>query len=310
MRIDLVLNPHARLYQRRPNLIDRMRQRVAGRCEVHVTRSLGELDELAGELARRGTDLVLLSGGDGSLMAGVSALERAFGPDQLPAVAPVPGGTAGTVARNWGAHGDPLRCLERLLEGPRRLVERPSLEVEARTDGQVTRQVGFIVGTGLVANFFGLYYERGAPGYLGAAALVSRIFVESFVGGPVARRVLDPLPCTLEVDGHAQRPSAWSLICAAVVPNLGIHMLVTYRAAEDPLRPHLVASPLAPRDLGPRAPLVLAGRRIGGEDHVDRLASTFTIRFPTIGPFVLDGELIEASEVVVRAGPMLTVASA
>ena len=308
MRIDLVLNPHARLYQRRPDLVERMRQRVKGRCAVHVTHTLAELDDLAAELARRGTDLVLLSGGDGSLMAGVSALERAFGDGQLPVVAPIPGGTAGTVARNWGAHGDPARCLERLLEGPRRLTERPSLQIEALHAGKLSRRLGFIFGTGLVASFFGLYYEHGAPGYLGAAALVSRIFLESFVGGPVASRVLQPLPCTLEVDGQVQTPSAWSLICAAVVPNLGIHMLVTYRAAEDPERPHLIASPLPPRDLGPRAPLVLAGRCIGGEGHVDRLAESFTVRFPSVGPFVLDGELLEASEVRVRAGPILTVA--
>ncbi len=309
MRIDLVVNPNARMYERDRSLLDRMRAVSEGRCELHVTHSLGELTQLCERLAERGSDLVLLSGGDGSLMAGVTALRDAFGDDQLPPLAPIPGGTAGTVARNWDLHGDPPRCLDQLLSQPRRRTVRPSLQVEAwdGTDKLERRQVGFIVGTGLVAQFFGLYYERGAPGYIGAAQLVARIFVESFFGGPVARRVLAPLPCSLQVEGAPLSPQAWSLVCCAVVPNLGIHMLVTHRAAEDHDRPHLVATPLQPRQLGPRAPRVIAGRPIGGRDNVDQLVTGFTIRFPDRGPYVLDGELLETSRLEVTAGPRLTI---
>jgi len=310
MRIDLIVNPHARMYVRDAALLTRMREVASGRCQFHVTHSVAELDKLAAELARRGTDLVLLSGGDGSLMAGATALMDAFGGNALPAIAPIPGGTAGTVARNWRLSGKPTRCLQRMLAGPRLLSRRPSLLLESRDGEQPPkRRVGFIVGTGLVANFFRLYYAQDAPGYSGSAKLVARIFVESFVGGAMARQVLKPLPCTLEVDGRSLEPSAWSLICAAVVPNLGIHMLVTHRGGEDPQRPHLVATPLPPSQLGPRAPFVLAGKRIGGAGSVDRLVASFTIRFPSSGPYVLDGELLEASEVRVSAGPLLMVAT-
>jgi diacylglycerol kinase (ATP) len=309
MPIDLVVNPNARMYQRDGSLLDRMEAVSHGRCDLHVTESVDELTHLCQRLAERGSDLVLLSGGDGSLMAGVTALSDAFGDQGIPPLAPIPGGTAGTVARNWGFFGDPPECLDRLLSRPRRLTLRPSLRVEA-WDGAGNlerRQVGFIVGTGLVAQFFGLYYERKAPGYVGAARIVARIFLESFYGGPVARRILEPLPCSLALEGVALEPAAWSLVCCAVVPNLGIHMLVTHRAAEDHERPHLVATPLQPRQLGPRAPRVLAGKPIGGRDNVDRLVRDFTIRFPNRGPYVLDGELLEASRVEVTAGPRLTI---
>ena len=309
MQIDLVVNPHARMVERDGSLLDRLRAVSEGRCDLHVTHSLGELTQLCQRVADRGSDLVLLCGGDGSLMAGVTALSDAFGDDSIPPIAPIPGGTAGTVARNWGFSGDPPRCLERLLSRPRRRIVRPSLRVEA-WDGAGNlerRQLGFIVGTGLVAQFFDLYYERNAPGYLGAARIVARIFVESFYGGPVASRVLDPLPCTLQVEGAELEPRAWSLVCCAVVPNLGIHMLVTHRAAEDHERPHLVATPLPPRQLGPRALRVLTGRPIGGRDNVDQLVRKFAIRFPNRGPYVLDGELLETSRLEVTAGPRLTI---
>ncbi|MBI4704233.1 MAG: hypothetical protein HY744_24245 [Deltaproteobacteria bacterium] len=307
MRIDLVVNPQASQYRRRPALLERVCCSARGRCAVHVTADLDELGGLCRELARRGTDLVILSGGDGTLMAGVTALADAFGPERLPAVAPIPGGTVGTVARNWGVRGTPVRCLRQLLDRPAPAHRRPSIEITAETARGTERRIGFIWGTGLVASFFRSYYEHGAPGHAGAAALVARIFLGSFAGRAYAREVLDPLPCTLEVEGETLAPTAWSLVCCAVVPDLGIHMMVTYRAAEDPQRPHLVASALAPRQLGPRAPLVLAGRRIGGRNHVDRLVRQLVLRFPSVGPYVLDGELLEASRVTVRAGPQIAV---
>jgi diacylglycerol kinase family enzyme len=298
--IDLIVNRRARLYARDAALIDRVAEAARGRCTMHVTDGLDALDEVVKELSRRGTDLVLLSGGDGTLMAGASALYRHFPADALPPIAPIAGGTACTVSRNWGLHGETVSSLERMLMGPRRLALRPTLFV--RDDA--CERIGFILGTGLVARFFELYYQDGAHGYLGSAKLVARIFAESFVGGAMARRVLEPLPCSLEVDGERQAPEAWSLICAAVVPNLGIHMLLTYRGGEDPQRPHLVATPMRSRQLGPRLPRVLAGKSLGGPDHVDALTPRFSLRFPNGGgPFVLDGELLTAREVHVAAGP-------
>ena len=309
MAVDLIINPTARGHQRTPQAVERMRALARGRCRVHVTPTLEQLDEVATVIASRGSELVMLSGGDGTLMAGVSALARHCGAMALPPIAPLPGGTAGTVARNWGMAGSPVVRLRRMLAGGRRLVARPSLLIRSVTaTGAEERRVGFIVGTGLVAQFFDLYYQRGAPGYLGAARIVSRVFVESFWGGSFARRVLQPLGCTLEVEGQRLAPPAWSLICAAVVRDLGIHMLVNHRAGEDPSRPHLVATPLPPAKLAPRAPRVLRGVPMGGPHDVDELVADFTIGFERVGPVVIDGELLEVRRAHVAAGPTLKVA--
>jgi diacylglycerol kinase family enzyme len=254
-------------------------------------------------------------------MAGITALAAAFGEGALPPVALIPGGTVATVARNWGTRGDPAEILGRILRQirdgaaiPGRTVRRPTLRIRATTGQGVEERLGFIFGTGLVAKFFGLYYEDGARGYGAAARIVSRIFIESFYDGAYARRVLDPLPCTITVDGQPLAPRAWSLICAAVVPDLGIGMRVTYRAGEDLTRPHLVASPLPSRQLGPRAPLVLAGRRIGGPGHFDDLVREFEVRFGEAleapaaeGLYVLDGDILRARAVQVAAGPAIAV---
>jgi diacylglycerol kinase (ATP) len=313
MRIDVILNTTARLYRTAPSRIESARRICRGQAELHPTSSVTELEHVCARISARGSDLVILSGGDGSFMAGVTALAHAFGEARLPRIALLPGGTVATVARNWGFHGDPTAHLAEILERRRALqtTRRPTLRVlssPASTPGEAPREhIGFIFGTGLVASFFEVYNAQGAAGYAGAARIVARVFVESFYGGPLARRVLDPLPCALEVEGRTLAPPAWSLICAAVIRNLGIHMLVTYRAAERLDRLHLVASPLPPRHLGPRAPLVLAGKRIGGEGHFDDLVRDFTIRFDPEGPYVLDGDTMRAREIRVTAGPVLDV---
>ncbi|WP_437830097.1 diacylglycerol kinase family protein [Sorangium sp. So ce1153] len=326
MRIDVIANTRARRYRARPALIDRMAAACAGGAELHPTSSVTELADVCDRIARRGTDLVAISGGDGSFMAGVTALARAFGERSLPPLALLPGGTVATVARNWGMSGDPAALLARIVRDHRDLrsgaavrgaVRRPTLRARATTRSGVEERIGFIFGTGLVASFFDVYYERGGDGYAAAARIVARVFVESFYGGACARRVLDPLPCTIEVEGRQLAPRAWSLICSSVVRDLGIHMLVTYRAGEDLDRPHLVASALPPGGLGPRAPLVLAGCRIGGKDHFDDLVRDFTVRFGAStsatsldeGPYILDGDPLRASEIRISAGPSIDVIS-
>ncbi|HEY4117393.1 MAG TPA: diacylglycerol kinase family protein, partial [Byssovorax sp.] len=267
MRFDVVVNATAHLHRQRPGLAAHMRAVAAGRAEIHETADLGELDALAGRLAARGTDAVILSGGDGSFMAGATALARAFGDGALPRLGLLPGGTVATVARNWGMRGDPAELLARLLDAGDAAAhtERQTLRVMARgASGEAHMRVGFIFGTGLVASFFDVYYDGGARGYGASAKIVARIFVESFVGGPLAKKILTPLPCTIDVEGATLAPRAFSLVCASVIKDLGIGMKVTYRGGDDPERVHLVASSLPPNDLGPRVFRVLAGASIGG----------------------------------------------
>jgi diacylglycerol kinase (ATP) len=169
-------------------------------------------------------------------------------------------------------------------------------------------RVGFMFGTGLVANFFDEYYASPHQGYSGAARIVSRIFVGSFVGSALATRVLTPTPCTIEVDGVLERARAFSLVAASVVKDFGLSMRVLYRAGDDPSRVHCVASPLGAARLGPQMPLVLAGKRLLGRDHVDALARSFRVTFlGDKSAYVLDGEVLRAPWVEVTPGPRLRV---
>jgi diacylglycerol kinase family enzyme len=309
MHAHVVINTRAARFARAPRLLDLM-SHVADGCTIHPTSSLDALDSACASIAEQTPPLVVLCGGDGTAMAGTTSLIEAFGDRPLPPIAFASGGNSCTIARNWGRlHNDPRRHLTELLSharrGALRIVRRPTLRVRA-DDGTRT---GFIFGTGLVASFFKAFYERGGGGYAEAARMIARIVTGSFVGGSLARRVLSPMPCTLRIDGRLHPSDAFTLIVSSVVRNLGLGLHVTHRAAEDPSRPHLVASSLGIVDCGLQYGRVLRGRPLLHPRTVDQVVSRFEVDFPCTGSYVLDGDLLFARRVVVEAGPGLRVAS-
>ncbi len=318
--LDLILNRHARHLRKdgpiRRALLDTARDVGA---VVHETGELAELERAARTIAARGSARIVLAGGDGSYMAGVTALVRAFGERPLPPIALAPGGTVGTVARNWGAArlGWGAKGAERILRRAAgaehvEIVRRPTLRV---SDDEGRDHVGFMFGAGLVAGFFDEYYAAPVQGYGAAASIVARVFVQSFVGGPLAKRVLEPVAAKLTVDGFEAAPARWSLVLASVIRDVGLHMLVTPHAGATAGAFHAVASPLGPSALGPQLPRVLAGKRLQGAGHVDvPAARELVLRFAgavaeSAGrkTYVLDGDVLRASEVRVRPGPAIDV---
>lgn len=307
-RVCLIVNRQANRLKREGPLLRALLRSSRG-ARVYETRTLAELGDAARAIAASGADIVVLAGGDGSYSAGLTALAAAFGEDRLPTLALAPGGTVSTVARNWGMRGDPVRHARELvgtvLSGGAPSRTRPTLRVA----GEGAERLGFIFGAGLVARFFREYYAAPRGGTALAARLVVPIFFGSFVGGALARRVLTPVPCAITVDGERPSAKGYSLIAAAVVRDLGLHMLVTYRAAERDGVLHFVASPLGARALGPQMPRVLLGRRLRGEGHLDVLARRVTIEFLERDAYVVDGDLMEADRVTVSSGPNVRIAA-
>ncbi len=312
MRVHVVVNPHAALFRQAPEHIAAVVDACRERARVAITDTVAALDGACIEAHEQGAELVVMCGGDGSYMAGVSSLARTYGARPLPAVCLAPGGSTSTVARNWGVLlRDPAKHVRTVLNlaanGDLTISTRPTLRVR---EGAGDDRVGFIFGTGLVRSFFESFYATGGGGPRQAASLVARIVVGALTGGQLARKVLAPMPCRLRVDGNVHPAHAFTLIVSSVVRDLGLHLLVTHRAAEDPLRPHLVASTLGVRECGMQYPRVLRGRPLMGPGTVDTLAGSFEVEFATAGGgYVLDGDPIRCRTVRVSAGPSLRVAS-
>jgi diacylglycerol kinase (ATP) len=319
--IDVVLNLKANGLARPGGIRAAIEQAAErGRARVHETSTIEGLEEVARGIAARGTHGVVLAGGDGSYMAGLTALARAHAGRALPPLAFAPGGTVCTVARNLGMRGGARAYAARIVEaacnGSTRAVAQSTLRVRDEGGGD---RVGFIFGAGLVLHFFEAYYAAPRQGLVAAARLVARIFAGSLSGSAFAKHVLRPAHCSLQVDrGDETRASRarerepegnheWSLVLASVIRDVGLHVLVPYRAGEETDRFHLVASGLPPRALGMQLPRALRGLPLTGEPRVDALARSVRIAFEDDeGGYVLDGDVFRARAVKVEPGPVFT----
>lgn len=272
-----------------------------------VTTSAEDLARAAERITRTGARVVVLCGGDGTYHAGVTALYHAAPDRPLPPIAFARAGTVSIVARNWGSSRDLLTTVRRAV-GPEerwRLTRRATLAVSER--GGATR-IGFTFGMGLVASFFEEYDRRGAHGNAAAFAIVARLFVGGLRGDEFSRKILAKVPTRLVVDGEPHPESAFSLILASVLRDVGLHTLVAHRAGEDLERPHVVASVLPARNLALNWPRVVLGRPIADERGLDRLSRVTEIEFlGGPGPYVLDGDTFRAQAVTVRGGPPIRV---
>ena len=226
-----VVNRNAGGFRRDVGLEGRIRRAASARGTVYATTTDDELERAVCDALERNASPIVFCGGDGTYLAGVTALVRAAGGGPLPVVGLARAGTVSIVAKNWRADRDVVRAVRTIVERPDqvRVTARPTLSVES--DG-VTR-VGFTFGTGLVANFFEVYDSASPGGVRAALGIAVRAFVDSFRGGPYATKILSPLPCRITADGEALAPDAWSLVLCSVLRDVGLHMIVTYRAGED-----------------------------------------------------------------------------
>ena len=284
-----------------------------GGARLHETRTLAELERVAQEIALRGTDTVVLAGGDGSYMAGLTALwhAHAHAHKPLPPIALAPGGTVCTIAHNLGMRGPARVWASRIVraacDGTTHIEHRPTLRVRDDRGGD---RIGFIFGGGLVMRFFEIYRAVPRQGLGAAARLAAKIFAGSFTGSPLARRVLDPTRCSLVVDDERHPAANWSLVLASVVRDVGLHLLVPYRAGEELERFHVVAAGLASRARGRQLPRALAGRPLVGQPRVDALARSLQVTFERVEDgYVLDGDVFRAGSATVEAGPVISVLS-
>ncbi|MGC4068213.1 MAG: diacylglycerol kinase family protein [Polyangiaceae bacterium] len=302
----VLLFPRAGGFLRHPKRLDRYRSIGKSRAIVYDPVTSTELDQACAEICRCRPERVLLVGGDGSLMRGISALTCAYRGAPLPHLVPVPAGTVNLCASRWGCSGSVDSWYSAALEGKAsRLLRAPTLRVCL----EETPFVAFTLGAGLVSHFFEAYDQSVSPGKGTAFRIFARTFLGSLFGSTYATRLLAPVSCRVEIDGDDVGPLALSLLVTSVFANVGLGLKPTYRAGSMPGRIHLVASTLPAKTLGPLAWRVLRGlplRPAAVEPEViDRMVTSFSVRFDRARRVVLDGDALATESVRVAVGPEL-----
>jgi diacylglycerol kinase family enzyme len=184
VRALLIVNPHATSTTRLRRDVIASALASAVQLEIVETRYRGHATALAADAASAGFGLVATLGGDGTVNEAVNGLLRRAhdGPDAaadgdgaVPALAPLPGGSANVFARALGLSADPVDAAGQVLEG---LSARRCRSVGlGMADG---RYFAFNSGLGIDAEVVRAVEGRRAHGRSVSPALYLRMALRQF----------------------------------------------------------------------------------------------------------------------------------
>jgi diacylglycerol kinase family enzyme len=299
MRAALLVNPRA---GRGRKLLPELVRRFTGLGPVVVTGSQRDLVPQLRVLRDRGTDMLAVCGGDGTVHAAVAAARRVWGTDALPRFLLLHGGTMGLVHREL-ALPDALSSVDALAVASRRgapvpEIEVPMLEIEGRA--------AFNLGLGM---FVGISRQVGSrPNNKAVARFAAHLVASAAVGGRLARKSLEPWEGTIVCDGVPWKSGAmlggyisaldrlWHFRGFSAVPRPPGH----YRA--------LMVDDAPMSEILRELPWFTAGRPVQHASVV--AAKRVMLNSARAFSYMADGEIYEAApgDLAITPGPQLPVA--
>ena len=172
--------------------------------------------------------MLVINGGDGTVQAALTELHNGgyFG-DALPPVAVLPSGKTNLIALDLGAHGDPIRALERFLDLAQtdlspHLVARELIALRCGPGEQKPVIGMFLGGAGLADTMlycrhkiYPLGFPNGISHVITALAVLMRIFLR------LKGSFLPPGPSPLQVSSKSERLSGrFSLLAVTTLEKL------------------------------------------------------------------------------------------
>ena len=303
MHTAIIVNRHAGSIRRDPKLAERMRALCGPHASLHVTQDLEELHAVAGAAAGRGVTTIGLVGGDGTASATLTALERAYGAQTLPAVAFLRGGTMNTIATSLGvSQRSPLALLKRTLA----VAARPNGSIVQRPVMRIGQRLGFLFGTGVWHGYLAESYANGQPTRVTNATVLGRGRASAAGQGPTdAPNLHAPTHSErLAVGSGESRP--YLTIAAGTVADAGFGFRPFHRVLERRDQFQLFAIKGSATDVLRDLPGLWFGRGLSPDTAYNTTTSWAELRSHD-GPFgyAIDGDLATAQDTLrVELGPL------
>lgn len=190
------------------------------------TYSLDDLNVAIDIVKRQGINLLLISGGDGTVQSAITELIRQLPAGKLPVILPLRGGTMNMVANNLGIRKSPVDTVKLLMKhfdaynrGQEQLSTFP-LKVLKITDADRGVRYGFTFSNGIVYKVQKAYYATGKPSFQTAANMVTTIIGGYIIGLPSARKYFEKIKARIEIDGSPYPHDRTLLSVASVLKKL------------------------------------------------------------------------------------------
>ena len=293
-RIGVLINPYS---GGNKNGLAAIRETIAqypraSQCDVRKPPDV--LAALA-EFARRGVELVVVNGGDGTVQAVLTALFHYQPFETLPLLAVLQSGTTSMTARDVGFSGSPIRALEKIFRwadtgmGDPLILQRPVMQVQA--PGHDARY-GMFFGTAGI--YQGIQYfhrnvnTKGLKGELGPGITITRfLWAASFR----RRDFISSVPNTVAVDDKQPQQLDFMELLISTLERLFLGLYPYWGDERAAL--HYTALRTRPRHLMQTLPFILRGRKshhaIAENGYFSQNASKIRLNFDS--GFTLDGQL-------------------
>ena len=304
MKLGVLINANAGRVRRHPETAERLRD-VAGNDAVFTTHSKEEIPDALQSLHGRGSDTLLVVGGDGTVSATLTSLFRVWPAEELPAVALSAGGTVNTIAKSLGTAGTPERVASRLLDDQTRKLRRQRPLVQIRADGSEPI-VGMIFANGVGVRWLEMYYNDSSLGVKGASSVAARIAASILIRGTLASRMFAPFRAEIRVDGESFPTRDYTVMVAGGIREIGLGFQPFYTAGSDPERVHLAVTGAGALRVLRELPALRVGRQLPGSALRHFPVRRAMILSETPEPWSLDAEIFPpARELRLEASPPL-----
>jgi len=290
--------------RRDPSRIRRLGYLIGAHGSAQATRSLDDLHRVCEDFHKERIDVLGISGGDGTLHHTLTAMIRAYGPDPLPPVAILRGGTMNTVATSFGIRGQTPRLLFELIDKHSRGLPFDTFSTPLLRVGDA---FGFIFGNGLIYNFLEAYYETGDPSPAVAARLLAAGSASALVGGALARRLYRRVHAQVTVDGEVWARQDFGVIAAAVVEQIGLGFRPFYRLHDRPGCFQILGIHTDVVGFISELPRIFAGAPMRRDKVIDSLATEVVIQSDSEIGYTVDGDTyVVRDRLELGVGPRVT----
>lgn len=255
-----------------------------------------QIDTALKDFADKKVDLIIISGGDGTVQATLTSLLRQRPFETLPLIAILAAGTTNMTAGDVGITGNPSKALRKLLVW----ANTPSLKAEMRKRSILRVQqmadkeslygmffgvVGAVQGTQFFHNHI---RTKGLPGVFGPGVAVVRLLYDLVRG---CNNYVHPEDVTIELDGQPAQQRETQLILVSTLQRLMLGLWPFWGVGHAPL--HYTEVDANSMHLLRVLPALLRGRRHTKLTLKNGYLSENVnqVRVFTRGGFALDGEV-------------------
>jgi len=302
--IGLVHNPNAKKNKNQPELMEKYARILGDFGMVRVTQKTDEITEVAREFLDREIDILMINGGDGTCHLTLTKFIEVYAERELPFIVHMRCGTMNTIAHALDTiKGTPENIVSTVADKYRR--NEPFALIE-RNIIKANNWYGFIIGSGLVANFIEAYYEGEERGPIKAIKVTLKGISSAIVRTNYAQKLVEPVQAKIWIADRKLFSTRYTVILASSINEIGLGFKPTYLGGERDGFFHFVCGNVPGLEIVKNLPRLRLGRPIKTRELYDEVCNEVTIKPETEFKCMVDGDVYRCmGDVKITTGPRL-----